>query len=66
MAEQQARRQKQRGRFGQDMDKHNEAIRRLIVVGRTCLDSIAQSVTDEKLRNDSRTALRSLGMAAKA
>ena len=42
-------------------DKHNEAIRSLILVGRTCLDSIqrvsadidklreAQSTTDEKL-----------------
>ena len=35
-------------------DKHNAAIRDLIVVGRTCLDSIkelrdAQATTDEKL-----------------
>jgi len=50
---------------GKEIDKHNEAIRSLIVVGRTCLDSIkemreshdadykklleAQAATDEKL-----------------
>ena len=38
----------------EQIDKHNEAIRSLILVGRTCLDSIkelrvAQSATDEKL-----------------
>jgi hypothetical protein len=58
MTEQQARRD-------MEIDKHNEAIRSLIVVGRTCLDSIkemreshdadykklleAQAATDEKL-----------------
>jgi hypothetical protein len=46
--------QEQLGRFGQEIDKHNEAIRSLIVVGRTCLDSIkelrdAQAASEEKL-----------------
>ena len=53
-AQQQANQQEQLGKYGRDIDKHNETIRGLIVVGRTCLDSIkelreAQSVTDEKL-----------------
>ena len=52
--EDQARQQKQLGELGQQIDKHNEAIRSLIVVGRTCLDSIkelreAQAASEEKL-----------------
>jgi hypothetical protein len=64
-AEQQTRQQEQLGRVGQEIEKHNDAIRSLIVVARTCLDSIkdmreshdadykklldAQAATDEKL-----------------
>jgi hypothetical protein len=39
---------KQQVRSAQDIDKHNEAIRRLIIVGRTCLDSIKELRADHK------------------
>ena len=64
-AEHQARQQEQLGKHGQEIEKQNEGIRGLIVVARTCLDSIqelrdaqretlkelrdAQAATDEKL-----------------
>ena len=35
-------------KVGQDIDKHNEAISSLIVVGRTCLDSIKELREDHK------------------
>jgi hypothetical protein len=63
--EQFARQQEHSARQDQEIEKHNEAIRGLIVVSRTCLDSIqeqhkrvmaeidklreAQAATDEKL-----------------
>jgi hypothetical protein len=40
--EHQARLQKQQERQSQDIDKQNDAIRSLIVVARTCLDSLQE------------------------
>jgi hypothetical protein len=47
-AERQALQQEQLSRCGQEIDKHNEAIRGLIVVARTCLDSIKDLREDGK------------------
>ena len=65
LQEQQERQQAQLGAFGQEIEKQNDGIRSLIVVARTCLDSIkemrerhdadyqklleSQAITDEKL-----------------
>ena len=65
LQEQQERQQAQRGAFGREIEKQNDGIRSLIVVARTCLDSIremrerhdadyqklleSQAITDEKL-----------------
>jgi uncharacterized coiled-coil DUF342 family protein len=46
--EQQARQQEQLGRFGQEIEKQNDGIRSLIVVARTCLDSIKELREDHK------------------
>ena len=47
-AQHQARQQEQLGRLEHQINEHNEAIRGLIVVGRTCLDSIKELREDHK------------------
>src|SRR5262245_40643358 len=46
--EHQARQQEQLGKFGQEIERQNEGIRSLIVVARTCLDSINELREDHK------------------
>ena len=51
-AEQQARQQDQLGTFGKEIEKQNDGIRSLIVVARTCLDSIKELRENQRVVHD--------------
>lgn len=51
-ATQQARQQDQLGTFGKEIEKQNDGIRNLIVVARTCLDSIKELRENQRVDHD--------------